>query len=660
MQNLIDIKRFEQLKGTGELPSPRGVALAIIRMTQVEDVSMGELARVIRGDPAFVGRLIKAANGLVGHERRAVVSVHEALMMLGLPAVRTMALGFSLLSNYRKGACTAFDYTRYWSSSLLMALAMQALARPVRAMAADEAFSVGLLARIGELALATLYPVEFGRILTAVRHSAGVRQADLEREAFALDHCALSAAMLADWGLPEIVIRAVRHFEQPATARLRENSREHALVQSLVLSRAVAQICLAEESEHAALMPAMLRLAARLGVSREHFVAACDRVASDWVEWGRLLQFETHAAPRFEMLAGLGEQGETAAPAAGAEFAQAADASAPAAPDAGAQPGSLRVLVLAADVAERQRLRQALEQDRLTVFEADSGSQGIEAVVDLQPHMLLVDWQLQDIAGIDVIRSLRETRLGRTIYMLLLIPSEDDFLLEKVLDAGADDFVARPFRPVLLASRLRAARRMVGMQLELEREREEIRRFAAELAISNRRLEEVAMTDALTGFPNRRYALDRLQQEWIAVTRNLRPLSAMIIDLDGLKQLNDAHGHDVGDMVLRQCADALRGVLRAQDVICRTGGDEFLVICPDTDLGAACHCAERLRAAAEALRIETGGPQLRITVSIGVAARDGRTGSLDALIKCADRGSYLSKQRGRNRVSALQREADGD
>ncbi|TAH44217.1 MAG: diguanylate cyclase [Betaproteobacteria bacterium] len=657
MLNTIDIKRFEQLKGTGELPSPRGVALAIIRLTQAEDVSMAELTRVIKGDPAFVGRLIKAANGIVGNERRAIVSVQEALMLLGLPAVRTMALGFSLLSNYRKGACAAFDYTRYWSSSLLMALAMQGLARHARAIGADEAFSVGLLARIGELALATLYPAEFSRILGVVGRSPGVRLVDLEQDAFALDHRSLGEAMLADWGLPGIITRAVRRFEQPEPAGVGENGREHALVQSLVLSRAVAQLCLADDSEHAALMPAMLRLAARLGVAREHFVAVCQRVAADWAEWGKLLQIETRAAPRFEALAQIGKLGDTLVQDVGVEPASAMEpaARAPVEETASEAAVGLRVLVVA-DGAERRHLRALLEREQFAVFEADSGRQGIEAAVDVQPHMMLLDWQLQDSAGLDVIRALRRTRLGRAIQMLLLIPSEDEALLAEVLKAGADDFVAKPFNSVLLTSRLRAARRMVGMQLELEHEREEIRRFAAELAISNRRLEEVAMTDALTRFPNRRYALDRLQQEWIAATRNLRPLSAMIIDLDGLKLINDTYGHDVGDMVLRQAADALRGVLRAQDVICRTGGDEFLVICPDTELIAALRCAERLRAAVEALEVETGGPRVRLTVSIGVAVRDSRMSQLDALIKCADRGAYLSKQRGRNRVSAMQRE----
>lgn len=102
------MKRFAQIKSAGELPSPRGVALAVIRMTQSSTVSLADLGRTIKADPALVGRLIKAANGMFHEGRRPIVSVQEALMVLGLPAVRGLALGFSLLSSYRKGRLQGF------------------------------------------------------------------------------------------------------------------------------------------------------------------------------------------------------------------------------------------------------------------------------------------------------------------------------------------------------------------------------------------------------------------------------------------------------------------------------------------------------------------------------------------------------------------------
>src|SRR5690606_9795716 len=142
---------------------------------------------------------------------------------------------FSLLSNYRKGACEGFDYGRFWSSSLLMALSMQALVQRVRVVPADEAFSLGLLARVGELALATLYPADFSRLLKEAARSPQLRQLDLEQTAFAMTHCELGAAMLADWGVPSQLVNPVLCFERPEQADFAEGSREAGLVQCLVL-----------------------------------------------------------------------------------------------------------------------------------------------------------------------------------------------------------------------------------------------------------------------------------------------------------------------------------------------------------------------------------------------------------------------------------------
>jgi diguanylate cyclase (GGDEF)-like protein len=167
-------------------------------------------------------------------------------------------------------------------------------------------------------------------------------------------------------------------------------------------------------------------------------------------------------------------------------------------------------------------------------------------------------------------------------------------------------------------------------------------------------LQEVALTDALTGFPNRRYAMDRVQQEWLVSTRTRRALSVMVIDVDQFKLYNDSHGHDVGDAVLKRVATMVKGALRAQDVVARTGGDEFLVICPDTNLDAALACAERVRFAVENVRTPLNGIAVKVSLSIGVASRDGQMPDPDALIKCADQGLYVAKDKGRNRVMSVQ------
>ena len=209
----------------------------------------------------------------------------------------------------------------------------------------------------------------------------------------------------------------------------------------------------------------------------------------------------------------------------------------------------------------------------------------------------------------------------------------------------------------MLGARLRAGQRVITLQQEIERDREDIRRFAAELAVTNRRLQEAALTDVLTGFPNRRYAIERFQQEWQAANRSRRPLACMMVDADNFKAINDTRGHDVGDQVLKMTAQAIKSGLRAQDVVCRTGGDEFLVICPETDLAAALVCAERVRAAVLSADLKTGpgARPLQCSVSIGVAERDAVMPDIDALIKRADEGVYQAKQRGRNLVASVQK-----
>lgn len=638
MPQPIDMRRYAQLKAAGDLPSPRGVALAIIRLTQSSDVSLVELGRVIKGDPAFVGRLVKAANGLIAENRRAIVSVQEALMVLGLPAVRTLALGFSLLSTYRKGACPGFDYQRFWSSALLMAIAMQGLTQRVRVVSPDEAFSLGLLARVGELALATLYPEAFSRLLGELQRNPSMQQAALEDQAFAMNHRELGAAMLADWGLPDALVQPVRFHEQPELAGYADDSREAGIVQCLMLARAIAQLCLAPETEHVRLMAPMLRLSGRLGLARAEFVSLCERVGRDWGDWGRLLQIRTEDAPRFDELSGAAAE-------------TAGDAAREAAADDG-QP--MRALLVVGTREDRMLLRAELEAAGLAVFAAADPEAALEVAVDVQPQLLVAEWSDE---GERMVRGLRDMRLGRGVNVMALMPTDDEGLLRSASAAGVDDFLVRPLRGAALALRLRACLRTLVLQQELEHEREELRNFAAELSISNRRLQEAALTDPLTGLPNRRQAIDSMEAEWATAARHNRAFAVMIVDLDGFKAINDTHGHDVGDIALRHAAEALRGALRTQDVICRTGGDEFLVLCPDTDLRAAMVVAERLRVAVQAHAVETGGPQIFLTASIGVAMRMPGMAGVSALTKCADDGLYRAKQGGRNRIVAPQLES---
>lgn len=660
----IDLETFERLKASGNLPSPKGVALAIIRLTQQSEVSIGELARVISGDPAIVGRVIKAANGLIGFNRRSVASVQEALMVLGLPAVRSMALGFSLLSDYRRGRCKSFDYNHYWAYSLALALGLQAFAQHTRAAAPDEMFSLGLLMRIGELALATIYPDGYAAVLDDLDDTGAATLLEREKSAFAITHADLGVAMLADWGFPRVFVDLIEDYHRPEASGFDAGSRHHVLLGSLQSARRFADLCVADPAARPCLLTRLIDEAVLQGVDRDGILAECARMYKLWGEWGELLQVDMPSAEAFPELPteptdetdelskalrsafGADVPGEDVVPQGDWDTTSV-----------GSAPRPIRILVIEQDETVRDTILSTLSSDDVELVVADPDS-GLIRAVELHPRMVVIGCSGSGCTGLALIKSLRKLRMGQPMHLLLLTDGESEDLLVEALEAGVDDSVPRSSSSRVLAARLRAGLREVRLRQAIERDREELSRFASELAVKNRQLQEVALTDALTGFRNRRYALDRIEQEWAAATREGRALSCMVIDLDGLKDINDSFGHDAGDAALKHTAEALRKVLRGQDVICRIGGDEFLAICPGSGLAAALACAERLRHSVHEMVFEIEGRAVPVSVSIGVAERDLRVSNVEALIKLADKGAYRAKVSGRDRVAAVQRERD--
>ncbi len=170
------------------------------------------------------------------------------------------------------------------------------------------------------------------------------------------------------------------------------------------------------------------------------------------------------------------------------------------------------------------------------------------------------------------------------------------------------------------------------------------------LSKANLRLEEIAMTDSLTGLPNRRHAMCRLAELWEESSQAMTSLACIMIDADNFKEVNDTCGHDAGDIVLSELARTLQHCLRNDDIVCRLGGDEFLLICPDTDKDGGMHVAELIREAVSRLRVPTGEDFWLGSISVGVAFRTPDMDNFEALIKQADNGVYAAKRDGRNCV----------
>jgi len=170
------------------------------------------------------------------------------------------------------------------------------------------------------------------------------------------------------------------------------------------------------------------------------------------------------------------------------------------------------------------------------------------------------------------------------------------------------------------------------------------------LSEANSHLKELALTDVLTGLPNRRYTMQQLTLLWDESVNNSTPVACMMIDADYFKQVNDTHGHDAGDLVLCELSKTLLHTVRTDDIVCRLGGDEFIIICPNTDSTGAMRVAELVQQAVSALRVQVGDGVWNGSVSIGVAVNSTEMTNYDDLIKAADNGVYIAKQDGKGCV----------
>ncbi|MBI1394699.1 MAG: HDOD domain-containing protein [Betaproteobacteria bacterium] len=643
---------FDELRTTGKLPSPSGVALRIMELSRQDDVGLDEIARVVQADPALSGRLIKFANSALSGPRRPIAAVQDAIRLLGLKTVRQLALGFSIMGQHRAGACNAFDYGAFWSGSLAAAIASKTLCLRTRSAPPDEAFTCGLLQNIGALALATLYPDGYGAIILD-RPEDGRSLRQREREHLHTDHLELTVALLEEWMLPRVFVNAVACHEDPDDGEYPEGSRQATLCHLLHLARNIGLYCGADDPARRDMLPDLIFHGARIGLDSEALALLIDQVVAEWREWGTILEVRTTDIPAFNNLLQASKDAVHALPVPGNTLPQDGGVqSAQVIPLNSRAEDAMRILVVDDDRTILALVSRVLSDQGHQVSTANNGHEALRVAMREQPQMIVCDWIMPEMDGLGFCRALRETEEGRQMYFLLLTAREDEDNLVEAFEAGVDDFVTKPVSPRVLLARLRAGQRVVRLQQESMRDAQSLRRFATELAVANRRLRQAALTDPLTGLPNRRYAMERLEQEWAASRRSQRTFTLMMVDIDRFKAVNDAHGHEVGDQVLRQIALALRKAARSEDVICRLGGEEFLVISPDTPLTPALRLADRLRQAVCGSPMTMGTLRFPLSVSIGVAERGPGMTKYDELLKAADEVLYHAKRLGGNRVQA--------
>ncbi len=499
---------LERIRGTEGLPSPPGVALQVLRLVRKDDCGIGELLKVIESDPALSARILAVVNSSLYALACKITSLRQAVVALGLRAVKVMALSFSLVDAVRRWMTRdgAFDYRAYWRRSIATAVGARLLSRAARLGLAEEAFVSGLLADLGILATWLCAREWYEPVL--VRHRSGEGSlVQLEKQHIGVTHAVAGRELLRHWGLPDELSEAVgaHHGEG---------------LQGLTGSTAKLARCVC--------------CAARLAE------IVCGELPAG--EWPALRQecVEQLAIP----------------------------------------PGDLDALLEQLD----DRVRETAALLQVEVGDA------LEAA------------RLQSSATMQLARLSVHAEQAR---------------------AGAE-----------------------------RREREALAR-AGDLESRNERIRESAAIDWLTQMPNRAAFEQRLAAQLRSCRARGEPLSLILLDIDHFKQINDEHGHLVGDEALRRVAGCLRQVVHQSGFAARFGGEEFAVVLSGATTEQACMLAEEIRRAIEISPVILDDQAIYITASLGLVTRQRHElerVSPREIVDAADGALYAAKRKGRNRV----------
>ncbi|MDB5324897.1 MAG: hypothetical protein JWM57_466 [Phycisphaerales bacterium] len=481
---------LERISNCTDLPSLPAIAVQVLELTQAENVDLSQIADVISRDPALTGRILRTVNSSFYGRARNVGTISQAIVVLGLQSVKTLVLGFSLVTSVAGKKSKGFEHTTYWKHSLFTATASRLIAQRVGVVQVEEVFLAGLLADVGMLVLDRLMGEAYG----PVARRSHFDLAAAEQAAFGTTHGEVSGHLAVSWKLPPLLTTPIAcHHDTGAVAE-----------------------------------PTLRRLA--------EIVSAASRCADVFTD-----------------------------PQAGAAIA---------------------------DVRERMK-----------TFNLDA-SVGDSLMGELQIK-------------------------AKEIAKLFDINIGESESFEKVLQ--------------------RANEALVNMMLQSQQQTTTLRQ-------QNEQLREQATTDRLTGLSNRADFEHRSAALWDAAIANGTPLCLMMIDLDKFKSINDTYGHPGGDEVLRAVGKILKTTCRPMDVLARYGGEELVLVLPDTPRAVAAAIAESIRLMISAKPVMHEGAKIQVTASFGVASFE--TGSplttFTHLIKAADMALYQAKKTGRDRVKVFQ------
>lgn len=288
-------------------------------------------------------------------------------------------------------------------------------------------------------------------------------------------------------------------------------------------------------------------------------------------------------------------------------------------------------------------LTQLLVGQSYDVRPVTQGRQAIAAVRAIRPDLILLDIRMPDMDGYTVCQALKadpETNQIPVIFISALDDTEDKV---RAFECGGVDYITKPFQPAEVLARVRTHLALAQARIALETANRELQRALAREA-------ELARIDWLTGVYNRSHFYELATHEFAIATRYDQPLAICMFDVDHFKHINDQYGHLIGDQVLRTIAQTAARQIRTADCIGRFGGEEFILLLPNTTMEAGLNLAERLRAAVAALEIHTEKGTITTTISLGIAGRQPADTMIERIIDRADQALYAAKRQGRNCV----------
>lgn len=292
------------------------------------------------------------------------------------------------------------------------------------------------------------------------------------------------------------------------------------------------------------------------------------------------------------------------------------------------------ILIVDDNLQNIQVLGSLLDLEGIDTAAALSAEQAFHFIETVLPDLILLDIMMPGMSGIEMCKLLKRTPRTASIPIIFLSAKSETENIVEGFEVGGADYVTKPFNPAILKVR-------INYQLQLIKYQNELRHLIEQLDMASR-------TDPLTSLPNRRAMYEKLNHEMNRFQRSDNAFSLILIDIDFFKSFNDTYGHETGDYVLVEVSNLLRQNVRKQDLVARWGGEEFLIVLVDTEIGGAFEKGERIRKIFESTLFHFKGIQLKITITLGCSQI--RSETIENCIRRADDALYRGKENGRNRI----------